>query len=178
MALLIQSHFDEPIDALLSYSHYTLQNDTFREYLPHFMERAGIKQLYCASPLNMGFFGRTVPRWHPAPSGMLEARERAIDLVQSEGWPGGVADLALGFGLRRAPAGSVDHGNRLPLNIPTVIGLSNLEEVHHVMRVWHNVNSPGLGGDDARRISLEHRITQCFMDSGWSNWSWDTINEM
>ena len=177
LALLIRSHFnDEPVDALLSFSHYTLQNDTLKQYTPHFTDRAGIKQLYCASPLNMGFFSPRVPEWHMAPPGMWEPREQAIKVVQSENWPGGLADLALGFGLRRDRLGGGTNGNLLPFSIPTVVGLSSLEEVHHAVRVWHEVNSPRLKDDDERRVSLERRVKKCFVETGWSNWSWDSGN--
>jgi D-arabinose 1-dehydrogenase len=177
LALLIRSHFnDEPVDALLSYSHYTLQNDTLKDYTPHFTDRAGIKQLYCASPLNMGFFSPAVPEWHMAPPGMWEPREQAIKVVQSENWPGGLADLALGFGLRRDRLGGGTNGNLLSFSIPTVVGLSSLEEVHHAVRVWHEVNSASLKDDDERRVSLERQIKKCFVESGWSNWSWDSGN--
>jgi D-arabinose 1-dehydrogenase len=174
LALLIRSHFNEPVDALLSYSHYTLQNDAFREYVPHFTG-AGVKQLYCASPLNMGFFSPTVPKWHPAPLDMLEARQQAIKFVQSSDWTGGVPDLALGFALRRGPPGGTD-GNPLLFSIPTVVGFSNLKEVHHAVRVWHDVNHPESEGDDGRRVLLENRIMKYFAEAGWSNWSWESGN--
>lgn len=101
---------------------------------------------------------------------MLKAREQAIELVQLEDWAGGLPDLALGFALRRSPPG----GNLLPFNIPTVVGLSNLEEVHHALRVWHAVNRPELENNEERRVSLERRIIKHFVETGWSNWSWES----
>lgn len=156
----------------MTYSHYNLQNNALVDYLPHFIEQAGVKQLYCASPLSMGFFAPKAPAWHPAPSGMMTARQQAFDIVQSENWPGGIVDLALGFGLRRDRP---DDSGALPQGIPTVVGLSSPDEVHQAVKVWKEVNSDSPDGNDRRR-SLERHVVKCFIDAGWSNWSWDTAH--
>lgn len=33
-------------------------------------------------------------------------------------------------------------GQHLPADVPTVVGLSNMKEVHDVVRIWHEVNKP------------------------------------
>ncbi|KAF9520708.1 hypothetical protein BS47DRAFT_1370284 [Hydnum rufescens UP504] len=174
LAVLIRARFAEPVDVVLSYSHYTLQNDAFAAYVPHFTSPSGahVGQLFCASPLSMGFFSPNVPSWSPVTPGMREARARAIQICETANWPGGLTNLALGFGLRRSEGGGI------PAHVPTVIGLSRLEEVHESVKIWGQVNGPWAQRSDAEaRQALENQVRDCFVQSGWFNWSWASPSE-
>ena len=119
----------EPLDVLLNYSHLNLQNDTFAAFLPEFRSRARIAQFLTASPLNMGLLTPSPPPWHPAP---LELRDKVKAMSEQcikEGWGVSLPNLALGFAYRRARE----------LDVPTVVGLSNLKEVHETVRIWRGL---------------------------------------
>jgi len=155
----------EPLDCILSYSQFNLQNSTFADFLPHFLTRAKIAQLFCASPLSMGLLTSNPPPWHPAPSDLRDAVNNAIAVAQN--WPGGLPNLALGFGMRREGSVMGEQGK----SVPTVVGLSSLDEVHEAVKVWREVSEDN-GEGSKGRLDMEDVVKQCFIESGWKNWSW------
>jgi len=187
LSRLLSHTFSEPLDALLSYSHHTLSSPTaFATYVPLFFHPTPlVQQLFCASPLNMGFFGNKVPSWSPAPKGMMDARNEALKLIARRGWEGGIANLALGYGLKRRTKLASDKRNDgdddiVPSKeIPTVIGFSTLSEVHEAIRVWWEVNGDlfseaceSARSKATRRTGLERDVEGVFRTGGWLNWSW------
>lgn len=84
------------------------------------------------------------------------------------GWPGGLPNLALGYAFRRPKS----HAEMSPYNdVPTVVGLSSMQEVHDAMAVWREVSIPGT---NTIRKSKEDVIRGVFRAAGWLNWSWST----
>ncbi|MNC35192.1 D-threo-aldose 1-dehydrogenase [compost metagenome] len=74
-----------PVDAILSYCHYSLNDDSLTELLPELAE-AGTG-LVNASPLSMGLLtGNPVPAWHPATSPIREACRRAFEFCEAQGY--------------------------------------------------------------------------------------------
>ncbi|EMD40999.1 hypothetical protein CERSUDRAFT_131452 [Gelatoporia subvermispora B] len=147
----------QPLDVLLSYSHLTLQNSTFAEFLPHFRDRARIPQLLTASPLNMGLLTPNPPPWHPAPTELKNAARTANAMCKDAGWEGGLPNVAIGYGYEAGAA----------LNVPVVVGISNLREVHENVRVWREIKE---GKQDAKRKEVETKILDQFAD--FKGWSW------
>ncbi|KAF8314773.1 Aldo/keto reductase [Clavulina sp. PMI_390] len=168
LALLIKAHFGEPVESIMTYSHYNLQNISLTQFIGEFAQRAGVTTIYSASPLNMGLLGPNPPPWHFAPPGMFAARDKAVDVIESAKWPGGFANLATGFAFTTSNA--VD--GRLPSDITTVVGLSSMEEVRKAVEVWKEVNAEG--GDNVSRIALEAQVRDCFVSAGWADWSWES----
>lgn len=73
------------VDALLSYCHYSLNDDSLVELLPDINER-GIG-LVNASPLSMGLLsGSELPAWHPATPRIRNACREAYEYCCSKGW--------------------------------------------------------------------------------------------
>lgn len=151
----------KPLDILLSYSHYTLQNSVFSAYLPHFLERAKIAQLGTASPLSMGLLTPKPPAWHPAPAEYIAAKERAITSVHN--WVGGLPNLALGFSLRES-------GQQGMSDVPRVVGLSNPQEVHEAVKVWREVQ----GAINEERIQNEEAVRKIFREANCEGMSWQS----
>jgi L-galactose dehydrogenase len=84
------------VDTVLSYCHYTLQNQTLAQRLPFFAER-GIGVLN-ASPLSMGLLTEAgPPDWHPAPARLRAACAEVAAFCRREGTD--VARLAFQFAL-------------------------------------------------------------------------------
>ncbi|KZT55334.1 Aldo/keto reductase [Calocera cornea HHB12733] len=155
----------QPLDTLLSYSHFTLQNSTFVTYLPHFMNQAKLRQVFCASPLSMGLLTANVPPWHPAPAKLKEVAKIAYERVRE--WPGELPNLAVGYSFKRE--GEL-MGCGTGLTVPTVIGLSNLHEVHEALALWREVNNPTTDG--VPRRYAEGLVKSVFQENGYLDWSW------
>ncbi|KAI0829347.1 Aldo/keto reductase [Trametes gibbosa] len=145
-----------PLDVLLSYSHSNLQNATFAAFAPLLRGRAGIPQLLTASPLNMGLLTPNPPAWHPATRELREGARRAREVCEDQGWEGGLPNVAVGYGFRQGAE----------LDVPVVVGLSNLREVHESVRAWREVKE---GEGEAKRVALEQRVVEAFGEHvGWS----------
>lgn len=149
----------KPLDLVLSYSHLNLQNATFTSFASQFHERARVKQLLTASPLNMGLLTPTPPGWHPAPDKLHQAVSDARQ--KGEGWEGGLPNLALGYAIRNSGASGGD--------IPLVTGFSHPREVHECMEVWKEVTDVA---HNTNRQAVEDSVVEVFKRSGFLNWSW------
>lgn len=158
LALLIKATTGKPVDVALSYSHLSLQNATFSEFVPHLSQRAQVSQLLAASPLSMGLLTPSPPPWHPAPGPVHEAVVEARKV-----WAGDLPNLALGFSIRNTGA---NHGG-----VPLVVGLSNPREVHEAVKVWREIQK-GVG-DDARKKG-EEQTRDVFREAGVLDWSWSS----
>jgi L-galactose dehydrogenase len=87
-----------PVDVVLSYSHYTLQNDT----LCTLVDAAGNRNvgIMNASPFSGGLLsGGPVPAWHKAAPQVKDACRRAAEACSARGTS--LAKLALQFALRQ-----------------------------------------------------------------------------
>lgn len=151
----------EPLDVLLSYSHLNLQNATFAAFAPALRDRARVKQLLTASPLNMGLLTSTPPAWIPAPKALRDAVRAAEEAVAAdENGEGGIVDVALGYAYRVAREA----------DLPSVVGLSRPREVHETMRVWRELQKE----DDAaaaRRLAREERALGALSEFAGYSWA-------
>ena len=165
--LVAQTPYLRPLDCVLSFSHSTLQNNRLELYIGPLIQHGRVNQIFTASPLSMGLLGPSRPEWHPAPVDMIEASRVAQTSVLGS-WSGGLPNLALGYTMRRPKS----HAETSPYNdVPTVIGLSTLQEVHEAMTVWREISIPGI---KTVRESKEHIVRSIFQAAGWLNWSWST----
>ncbi|ORX88622.1 Aldo/keto reductase, partial [Basidiobolus meristosporus CBS 931.73] len=81
----IQHERNQPLDVVLSYCHYTLQNTLLAEYLPRF-KSYGVVHVINASPLSMGLFREgPTPDWHPGSDAMKEAVRLAKEVCVEHG---------------------------------------------------------------------------------------------
>lgn len=154
----------QPLDTLLSFSNYNLQNAAFAAFTPHF-RAAGVRQLASASPFSMGLLTPRPPPWHPAPQQIHTIVKRAAESCEAAELTGGLPSLALGFSLRRARGHAMD-------DVPSVVGLSNLREVHETMRVWREVSGQQDAAEDQARNVLEEEVRAMFAREGWDGWCW------
>jgi D-arabinose 1-dehydrogenase len=151
----------KPLDILLSYAHYTLQNSVFPAFLPLFLTRAKIAQLGTASPFSLGLLTPKTPSWHPATAEIKAARDRAI--AYSQGWEGGLPNLALSFALR-------EHEQPAMRDVPRVLGLSSTQEVHEAVKVWRELQS----GADENRKQTEEGVRKIFSEANCEDFSWQS----
>ncbi|MCG6920452.1 MAG: aldo/keto reductase [Acidobacteria bacterium] len=87
------------VDAIMSWGHYTLQNQRLADLLPR-LEKAGVGVLN-AGPLGQRLLSsRPVPDWLPASAAVREACRRAAARCTERGTD--IAKLALQFAIQRA----------------------------------------------------------------------------
>ncbi|KAI9881235.1 MAG: hypothetical protein M1830_005521 [Pleopsidium flavum] len=174
MAEMILRETGEPLDAVMSYANFTLQNTMLSSEALLRLKAAGVDAVPNASPLGMGMLRRGgVPvggqgDFHPAPRGLrdavlaasewCDARNEKLEVIAIrfalETWMregsavGSMGDPASGIPWRRETIEQVG-GAKLGVS---VIGVSSLEELKETMRVWRSILD-GLDGGQATAIA-------------------------
>lgn len=135
-----QSSSSSPLDIVLSYSNFCIQNTKLKDYVPKFFQEAKIKCLVAASPLSMGLIrAQPAPAFHPASEGLKEAIHRAAEYTQSQGVD--LADLAVRFAFRNwwQIKKTYENDNASSSLLPFVYGLSSVKEVENAVRIYWQV---------------------------------------
>ncbi|KAL2818180.1 Aldo/keto reductase family-domain-containing protein [Aspergillus cavernicola] len=165
LAELILHETGEPLDAVMSYANFTLQNTRLLTHgLPRLVS-AGVDVIPNASPLGMGLLRKigvpigSMGDFHPAPDALRAAIHNAAEWADTQGekieviairfalesWlRNGSKAGALGAPLARSPdsdpgflsAASMGTGERLGVS---VMGVSNIDELNETLRVWHSI---------------------------------------
>ena len=160
LAEMILRETGEPLDAVMSYANFTLQNTRlFSEGITRLVN-AGVDIVPNASPLGMGLLRRQGPpigamgNWHPAPDELRQAIRTASDWTDMQGEK--LEVVAVRFALENwlregAKAGTL--GDPLASAADTyqstlvakekvgvsVMGVSRIEELDETIRVWRSV---------------------------------------
>ena len=161
LAELVLKETGEPLDAVLSYANFTVQNTTLDKVGVPRLQAAGVDVVPNASTLGMGLLRRNgVPvggqgDFHPAENGLQDACRRASDYcdahgekleviaarfalenwLQQGGVVGSMGDPASGIPWEREKIEEVG-GRKLGVS---VIGVSFIEELDEMMRVWRSI---------------------------------------
>ncbi|PLN76418.1 Aldo/keto reductase family-domain-containing protein [Aspergillus taichungensis] len=165
LAELVLAETGEPLDIVMSYANFTLQNTRLRSRALPRLIAAGVDCVPNASPLGMGLLRRrgvpigSMGDFHPAPDALRHAVHAADQLADAHGdrlevvairfalesWLRDGAPVgALGPPLARAPhadpgflsAATMGTGERLGVS---VIGVSTVDELTETLRVWHSI---------------------------------------
>lgn len=171
LSKLISKTLNQSLDLVMSYAHYTLQNDTLKSYTPQF-HKAGVRQLINASPLCMGLLRSAGPMpWHPAPPPLREACAKASEMCLKV-YETTLERVALGFGLEESET------------VPVVVGFSKVEEVKECLKV-RNELFDSEDEDEEREMrnlrrerfdEMVREIRKVLMESGYMNWSWSSTS--
>lgn len=175
----------EPLDAVMSYANFTLQNELLATQGVPALQAAGVDVVLNASPLAMGLLRRDgVPvgamgNWHPSSPELRQAVRRASDFCDRhderleviairwalESWltagaaVGSRGDPASGVPWKRELNAEVG-GTRLGVS---VMGVSALVELEKTMQVWRSIlDGREDGAETARRAGRWKR------DHEWS----------
>ncbi|KAK5133410.1 hypothetical protein LTR08_007749 [Meristemomyces frigidus] len=151
----------EPLDAVMSYSNFTLQNTLLATTGIRELKAAGVDVVPNASPLSMGLLRRegvpigSMGNWHPSSDGLRSAVKRASDFCDRhdeklefiairyalEQW----LSIGASVGSRGDPASGVPWqpesneqvgGIRLGVS---VMGVSKASELEKTMQVWRSI---------------------------------------
>jgi aryl-alcohol dehydrogenase-like predicted oxidoreductase len=113
-----------PVESILNFCHFTLNDDAIVDYLD-FFEQKGIG-IINASPLSMGLLSqRGVPAWHPAPKALVEACQRAAEHCSKKGYP--IEKLAVQFSVSNPRIASTLFSSANPANVRRNIEWANEE---------------------------------------------------
>ncbi|KAJ5312265.1 hypothetical protein PENANT_c011G11833 [Penicillium antarcticum] len=165
LAEMILRETGEPLDIVMSYANFTLQNTRLHSRALPRLLAAGVDVVPNASPLGMGLLRRdgvpigSMGDFHPAPNGLRSAIHHAAECASShneklevvairfalESWLR-VGARAGGLGAPLARAADADPGFLSVANIGTgkrlgvsVMGVSNIAELDETLRVWHSI---------------------------------------
>lgn len=175
LSLLVLRETGEPLDAVMSYAHYTLQNTALAQHgvLGRLLEDARVGCVLNGSPLGMGLLrSQGVPvgdmgDFHPAP---LELR---LCCAEASGVCGEAGEklesVALRFALEGwtrdgAKGGTMVGGGGGKMGI-SVAGVSYLHELEELLAIWEEVKKT------AERRQLEERVRGVF-GKEWRDYSW------
>lgn len=117
-----------PLDAVLSYSNFNLQNERLRPYIDKFLNECKVQKVLCASILSMSLL-RSAPThaFHPASQELKDKCQQVAELTASRGVE--LADLATRYAIREFPG-------------PVVLGVSTVEELQDaIVSYWNVINS-------------------------------------
>jgi D-arabinose 1-dehydrogenase len=157
----------EPLDAVMSYAQYTLQNTALHTKGLDKLVSAGVDCVLSGSPLGMGLLrSQGVPigalgDFHPAPAALRERCLNASMMVQATGRGRRLEELAMRFALegwaKDGSAGGTTAKPRRPVMLPqvglcvqhttsprtrvgvSVVGVSFLEELEQILKIWDDV---------------------------------------
>ncbi|PVH92046.1 L-galactose dehydrogenase-like protein (L-GalDH), partial [Periconia macrospinosa] len=179
-AALILRETGEPIDAVQSYAHFTLQNQSLASSLP-LLQSSGVDVVTNASTLGMGLLRRQgVPigaqgDFHPAPPGLRAAVRAASTFCDQHGERIEVVALRWALETWASTVGAVcgskgDPASGLPWTPETnsdvggqklgvsVIGVSNAQELEKTMLVWRSILDGLEGGEETARRAGRWRM--------------------
>ncbi|KAI8388205.1 NADP-dependent oxidoreductase domain-containing protein [Radiomyces spectabilis] len=158
-----QSAQGRPLDIVLSYCHYTLQNTMLAKYTPQF-RAAGVRYVLNASPLGMALFREAgPPDWHPAHPPLREAAHKCASLAKENGL--NISELASMFAFAGRDAFNLTS---------TVIGLQKKEEVRTAIDAWQLVKQREQGTQTVPQVeaNVMAQITDLlrpFKDFSWQS---------
>lgn len=105
---------ETPLDAILSYSHACLNDDSLVEMMPYFNDKnVGV---IAASPLSMGLLTHAgPPDWHPATAELREAVSRAVHYCEDRDLD--LSDISISWSYRLAGPASLLVGMNNPATV-------------------------------------------------------------
>jgi D-arabinose 1-dehydrogenase len=142
LAELVLKETGEPLDAVMSYANFTLQNTVLKSEGLERLRKAGVSCVPNASILGMGLLrGKGVPvggkgDFHPAPEGLRRKCMEAAKWV--EGKREKLEVVSIRWGLDSWSRDGAVLGGAGGIGV-SVMGVSNLEELEETVRVWNSV---------------------------------------
>lgn len=188
LAELVKAHTGAPLDAVMSYAHFTIQNTTLvSRALPRLLA-AGVDVVPNASPLGMGLLRRggvpvgAMGDFHPAPCGLRRAVHEAAEWVERKHGKK-LEMVAVRFALEEWIREGKEAGVWCTLKPDTtpgkrerfgvsVVGVSNAQELSETLRVWRSILAAlGSGDGDGDSLVSSNRDTPAEETSTNPTWS-------
>ncbi|KAI1388132.1 Aldo/keto reductase [Hypoxylon trugodes] len=197
LAEMILRETGEPLDGVLSYGHYTIQNTPLGSSAITRFEGAGVDVVLNASMLGMGLLttrgidAGPMASWHPSPEGL---RKACLDLVPiAVGADEKLEVVAIRWALDNWSRVGASRGARSPKLPPgdrvgvSVMGVSSVAELEETCRVFQSVieglepETSDVEQTKRRRWSLDRRqkiqglVEKMWTVLGdWKDYSWSS----
>lgn len=128
------------IDNVLSFCHYTLNDDALVDYLD-FFESKDIGVIN-ASPYSMGLLTeRGIPDWHPAPEALKRLSQKAIEYCRSKG--ASIEQLAVSFSVHNPRISTTLFSTTNPENVLKTIRYANTPLDTELLKEVQKIFEPG-----------------------------------
>ena len=128
------------VESVLSFCHYTLNDDALTDYLDYF-ESNGVGVIN-ASPYSMGLLTEHgVPDWHPAPDALKRLARKAVDYCKSKGVP--VEQLAVSFSVANPRIATTLFSTTNPENVLKTIRYANTPLDEDLLKEIKKIFEPG-----------------------------------
>ena len=196
LAQLVKDETGEPLDAVMSYANYTLQNTSLYSKALDRLVQAGVDCVLNGSPLGMGLLrNQGVPvgdmgDFHPAPKALRSkcadaasavakygSKEERLEILALrfaiEGWTrdGAPAGTAVNPIMTSPSGGSIRTVNVAPSKIGiSVAGVSYMQELDELLEIWKDVVSA------LERQFLYQKVARVF-GKEWDDFSWPSPGE-
>ncbi|KAI0869913.1 Aldo/keto reductase [Hypoxylon argillaceum] len=198
LAEMILRETGEPLDAVLSYGHFTVQNTTLGgDTAMRRLADAGVDVLLNASMLGMGLLttrgadAGPMASWHPSPEGLRKACQDLVPVAVEAGER--LEVVAIRWALDRWAAVGAARGtttSKLPAGTRigvSVMGISNIAELEETCRVFYSVME-GFEPESSdaelmsrrqrsrdRRAKIQAAVEKMWAVLGaWKDHSWDS----
>ncbi|KND90807.1 D-arabinose 1-dehydrogenase [Tolypocladium ophioglossoides CBS 100239] len=204
LAEMVLQQTGEPLDAVLSYGHFCVQNSRLGR--PDLLERlraAGVECVLNASMLGMGLLttrgvdNGPMASWHPAPPALRKACNDLASIASQRGER--LEEVAIRWALENwarvgAPFGTVAYPSSvladasadqdgLPARIGvSVMGVSAVEELEETWRLWKSVVGLASGARDGA-AQRKDKIAAIVRDQmwpslgPWRDYAWESGGE-
>lgn len=181
LAELVLRETGEPLDAVMSYANFTLQNTTLLSAGVARLREAGVSVVPNASVLGMGLL-RTqgVPvggtgDFHPAPGALRRRVMEAARVLDTKGER--LEVVAIRWALDQWARQGAVLGGKGGIGV-SVIGVSNLEELQESIRVWNSVlDGLDLAGMEVGREEREWSVARRKEVEGMAQEVWDVLGK-
>ncbi|KAK2626814.1 hypothetical protein QTJ16_003989 [Diplocarpon rosae] len=181
LAELVLKETGEPLDAVMSYANYTLQNTKLQTLGLERLKRAGVSCVPNASILGMGLIRQAgVPvggkgDFHPAP---LELRTKCIQAAKFVEETGESLEVVgIRWGLDNWSRHGATLGGIGGIGV-SVMGVSNLEELEETVRVWNSVlDALPIAGRQVAEEKIEWSLERTKVVAEKARGIWDILGE-
>ena len=128
------------VESVLSFCHYTLNDDALTDYLDYF-ESKNIGVIN-ASPYSMGLLTeRGVPDWHPAPEALKRLTKKAIEYCKDKNVS--IEQLAVSFSVGNPRIATTLFSTTNPENVLKTIQYANTPLDNDLLRDIQKIFEPG-----------------------------------
>lgn len=192
LAELVLKETGEPLDCVMSYANFTLQNTTLQSLGLERLKKAGVSCVPNASILGMGLMrSQGVPiggkgDFHPAPNELRRRALAAAKLVEDQGERLEVVSIRWGLDTWSREGACVGGVGGIGVS---VMGVSNLDELEQTVRVWESVldglDIPGRSvAEDRKKWSHERKLMVQEKVKGvwallgeWKDYTWSSPDD-
>jgi aryl-alcohol dehydrogenase-like predicted oxidoreductase len=128
------------VESVLSFCHYTLNDDSLTDYLDFF--ESHLVGVINASPYSMGLLTeRGAPSWHPAPSALQRLARKAVDYCRSKGVS--IEQLAVSYSTANPRIATTLFSSTSPENVLRTISYAGLPLDRELLEEVHTLLAPG-----------------------------------